>query len=489
VSASLPPLAEALAPAVAEHWGLVRTLGRNIGHIMEELTDMGFALDALDKMVSSKSKEIRAAACWALAEVGAERPENVTGLAYRLAKDDAWEVRDQIAAAYDERIGPAQPRPLLEIMRRWSNDGDERVRRAPALALIRRARRDRTPVLAILETLRRDNSIYVRKGVVYCLQQAWGRAENPSYGPPTPDSPLFLLRVLREWAKDSSSNTRWVAAYTLAHTWVAPYLPDALSIIRLVARDSSEIAQKAAQAALLGLSKLGNPSLRRTLETWAADHYEQTVSQLARRVLAELPPPEVAAAPVSSGAPALPPHPAANGQRNSKRHRRARSTPPHPFTQNGATATLPAAASNITPTEADQATVDIDSAAAPEAAPPVATIAPSPSPHPRRVRAAHAVVGGAATAVETIPAAASSPPLPPTQENITPPETTPPAATEASAAPPTAKKRTRKPRAEVALADNSDTAPITEESVTPRRSRKSALSAPSSVPQKEEGNG
>ncbi len=322
VVASLPPLAEALAPAAAEHWGLVKTLGRNIGHTMEELTDMGFALDALDKLVASKSKEIRAAACWALAEIGAERPDNISGLAYRLAKDEAWEVRDQIAAAYDERIGPAQPRSLFELMRRWSNDSDERVRRTPALSLIRRARRDRVPVLAILEVLRRDSSIYVRKGVVYCLQQAWGRAENPNYGPLTPDSPAFLLRILRDWAKDPSPNTRWVVAYTLAHTWVAPYLPDALAIMRIVARDPNEWVQKAVTAALLGLRKLGSPLLRRTMEAWAAESYEPTVSQLARRVLAEMPAEAESAALSPTALPVAPP---ASRSRDGRAHAEGRA--------------------------------------------------------------------------------------------------------------------------------------------------------------------
>ncbi len=376
VATSLPPLAEALAPAAAEHWGLVKTLGRNIGHTMEELTDMGFALDALDKLVASKSKEIRAAACWALAEIGAERPDNISGLAYRLAKDEAWEVRDQIAAAYDERIGPAQPRSLFELMRRWSNDSDERVRRAPALSLIRRARRDRVPVLAILEVLRRDASIYVRKGVVYCLQQAWGRAENPNYGPLTPDSPAFLLRILRDWAKDANPNTRWVVAYTLAHTWVAPYLVEALSILRIVARDPNEMVQKAVTAALLGLRKLGSPLLRRTMEAWAAENYEPTVSQLARRVLADMPVEEEIAALSPIAPPATPP---ALRSRDGRAHAEGRAgndgrSPNHRQRLHPGRPTSPPAAQNgsmPTPTRAE--------ALAPlpvEAATPVASIAP-----------------------------------------------------------------------------------------------------------------
>lgn len=356
VAAALPPLAEAIAPEAAQHWGLVKTMGRNVGHTMQELTDMGFALDALEKMVAFKSKEIRAAACWALAEIGADRPDNVTGLAFRLAKDEAWEVRDQIAAAYDERIGPAQPRALIEIMRKWSNDADERVRRAPALALIRRARRDRQPVLQILEVLRRDQALYVRKGVVYCLQQAWGRAENPNYGPLTPDSPAFLLRVLREWAKDTPQS-RWVVAYTLAHTWVAPYLPDALAILRVVARDPSELSQRAAHAALNGLHKLGHPLLRRTVEVWAADRHEPTVSNIARQMLAAWPT-ESAVPQVATLEPAAavnhPPLAAAEPTTTPRKRKRHGHTAP---AQNGTSPmlpgeTLPAPIAEATPAEA-----------------------------------------------------------------------------------------------------------------------------------------
>jgi 3-methyladenine DNA glycosylase AlkD len=449
VAASLPPLAEALAPAAAEHWGLVKTLGRNIGHTMEELTDMGFALDALDKMVASKSKEIRAAACWALAEIGAERPDNVSGLAYRLAKDEAWEVRDQIAAAYDERIGPAQPRSLFELMRRWSNDSDERVRRTPALSLIRRARRDRVPVLAILEVLRRDSSTYVRKGVVYCLQQAWGRAENPNYGPLTPDSPSFLLRILRDWARDASPNTRWVVAYTLAHTWVAPYLAEALAILRMVARDPNEQVQKAVVAALLGLRKLGNPLLRRTLEAWAAETFEPTVSQLARRVLAEIPTEEVVAPPLA--APANPPRPTpapTNNQRGAN-HRQRRHSQAHPPS---ATANQAGNGSALTPPTRAEAIV-------------VPIVESTPSAEARVAPPIEAVTSAQATA----PAEASAPrkrgrrpQAEATRTYVVAAPVVEAPAPEASASPPTPKKRTSKSKAEAApdvqAAANSDAA-------------------------------
>jgi len=287
--AKLPELGAALAAAVPELPGVIKTMGRNVGHFLDELPDLAFALVALARLAEAESKEVRMVAAWAMGEMGVEQPDNVTAIAYRLAKDDEAEVRDQVPAVYDEIIGPMQQRATIELMRRWANDSDEKVRRVVPLALVRRSRRDPQPVLVLLEESRHDSSLYVRRAVVNSLQQGWGKPDVLGVNAAT--GPTQLVRLLKDWARDSSPFTRWVVAYTLAHTWIERMpngLPEALAILRYIGRDGTELVQKALRAALTGLRKLDEQQITRAMYDWARDS-DPTLSGFARQWLTDFP--------------------------------------------------------------------------------------------------------------------------------------------------------------------------------------------------------
>ncbi len=287
--AKLPQLGAALAAAVPELPGVIKTMGRNVGHFLDELPDLAFALVARARLAEAESKEVRMVAAWAMGEMGVEQPDNVTAIAYRLAKDDEAEVRDQVPAVYDEIIGPMQQRATIELMRRWANDSDEKVRRVVPLALVRRSRRDPQPVLVLLEESRHDSSLYVRRAVVNSLQQGWGKPDVLGVNAAT--GPTQLVRLLKDWARDSSPFTRWVVAYTLAHTWIERMpngLPEALAILRYIGRDGTELVQKALRAALTGLRKLDEQQITRAMYDWTRDS-DPTLSGFARQWLTDFP--------------------------------------------------------------------------------------------------------------------------------------------------------------------------------------------------------
>ena len=104
------------------------------------------------------------------------------------------------------------PAKALPLLRRWSKDPSEHVRRLvsegtrprlPWASRLRVFEQDPAPTLALLERLRDDESLYVRRSVANHLNDI-GK-----------DHPDLLAEVARRWMVDATSERAWIVRHAL----------------------------------------------------------------------------------------------------------------------------------------------------------------------------------------------------------------------------------------------------------------------------------
>lgn len=222
--------------------------GRALGERLAR-DEVGAVEQRLQALAASAALDARCLACWALANVGRVRPELVSGLGRRLAADGHWTVREAIANALDDALGPAQPDFLFRLMTEWVVDPDPNVRRAPTNALMRYGRARPDPVLALMGQLRADTSRYVRENVAFCLG-VLGLPRHPRLGYPDDANPARLLAYLKEWAGEANPDTRLLVADTLGRAWARSAAVEARALLERLAADPDAGAARKARAAL-----------------------------------------------------------------------------------------------------------------------------------------------------------------------------------------------------------------------------------------------
>lgn len=208
----------------------------------------------LQSLAEHPALDARCLACWALAEVGCVRPELVAGLGRRLAADEHWTVREAIANAFDDALGPAQPHFLFQLMSEWVVDPDPNVRRVPTNALMRYGRAHPDQVIALMAQLRADESRYVRDNVAFCLG-VLGLPRHPRLGYPDDTNPQRLLAHLREWASEPNRETRWIVADTLSRAWAKSAQDEARALLEGLAADADAGVARKARSALKKLAE------------------------------------------------------------------------------------------------------------------------------------------------------------------------------------------------------------------------------------------
>jgi 3-methyladenine DNA glycosylase AlkC len=126
----------------------------------------------------------------------------------------------------------------LGVMRQWSKDKDEHVRRLasegsrprlPWSFQLTALTNDPTPVLPILENLKTDASLYVRKSVANHLNDI------------TKTHPDDVLALLRTWPLENR-HTAWIARHAL-RTLIKSGHPEALDLIGATGRAAVTIPQ------------------------------------------------------------------------------------------------------------------------------------------------------------------------------------------------------------------------------------------------------
>jgi len=163
-------------------------------------------------------------------------------MAYRLARDDDWGVRET-AAALLGRLLVESWEDTLPLAREWVSGPDSRLRRAVVVAAKYAARTRRQewaePLLGLIEPALRDHEEYVRKNLgPFALGDQFVR----SY----PDATLARLRT---WMKDEDENVRWNVAMTFSAASGARLALRAPDILEFLATDERPFVRGAVRAA------------------------------------------------------------------------------------------------------------------------------------------------------------------------------------------------------------------------------------------------
>ena len=240
----------------------------------------------IERMATSAVPAVRCCAAMALGEFGSVYPEQVVPLAYRLAKDSAWEVREFVANAFDERMTETQGEFVYRLMQQWVQDPDENVRRVPTNALMRYGRRFPDHVLALMASLRHDSSMYVRKNVCFCLG-VLGLERHPALGYPSAENPERVLNLMHDWIQDDDEGTRWIVAETLGRSWSKSHSQEALRLLHILAADPRKRVRSVVLASLRTLIKR-ELEAKNQIQTWFQDD-NSLVQELARKVLTPRP--------------------------------------------------------------------------------------------------------------------------------------------------------------------------------------------------------
>jgi HEAT repeat protein len=137
------------------------------------------------RLVSSPAREVRALAAIVLFRLARFQPGLWVDPARLLLTDEDWEVRDLAAHVFDLQDGIEGAinfhlEFVWDVVRRWSEDSDERVRRAATQALLNFAVAHpefRPRWLQMLAPLLDDPQEYVRHSLVIALRTL-GRADS-----------------------------------------------------------------------------------------------------------------------------------------------------------------------------------------------------------------------------------------------------------------------------------------------------------------------
>jgi 3-methyladenine DNA glycosylase AlkC len=124
-----------------------------------------------------------------------------------------YELTQRFTAEYSIRVFLERyPKPTLDRLREWAHDPNVHVRRLvsegtrprlPWAPRLRAFQKDPKPVLELLELLRDDPELFVRRSVANNLNDI-GK-----------DNPAALIDTCRRWAKDATTQRRWLIRYAL----------------------------------------------------------------------------------------------------------------------------------------------------------------------------------------------------------------------------------------------------------------------------------
>ncbi len=246
---------------------VIKPIGLGVGQKLAAANDK-VRLRWLKRLATDEKAAARSMACVVLGEIGKVAPASIIEIAYELAKDDRWEVRECIANAFDDQIGVAQPEFVYDLMSQWVTDSSPNVRRVPTNALMRYGIKSPRKVIALMNKLRHDESEYVRKNVKFCLQQI-AKVKHPILGAGNPDNPNLMLSTLRGWARDKEKYNRWIIASTLGNVWAKNYLTEAMALLKFLASDDDKSVRSAVTSSMRDLAKYEAEAIKAEAAQWA----------------------------------------------------------------------------------------------------------------------------------------------------------------------------------------------------------------------------
>ncbi|MBZ0201663.1 MAG: HEAT repeat domain-containing protein [Ignavibacteria bacterium] len=166
---------------------------------------------------------------------------------YKITDDNNWEVREFAAGALGN-LTSAHP-DFYNILKRWSKDKRENIRRGVVLAAAAlRNRKDSSSTVkafALLEPLLYDSSAYVKKNLgPFILGSYFGNA-----------FPNELFKFLDRIIKIDNAHVRWNAAMVFNNSFGNRYPNEALKYLKLLSKDTRSVVQRAVKSTLNHLRK------------------------------------------------------------------------------------------------------------------------------------------------------------------------------------------------------------------------------------------
>lgn len=199
-------------------------------------------LDWAQRLMAHPRRVDKDFAALLLLPLAASHPKEVARAAYRLARDDDWEVREY-GATLAGRLLTAAFDAFVPTARDWVRGRDSRARRAVVVGA-KHAARERRPeraeaLLDLIEPALRDHDEYVRKNLgPFAIGDQFLR----SY-------PEATRARLARWAQDADENVRWNAAMAFAAATAVRHADLGLPLLDALSRDPSGFVRRGATAA------------------------------------------------------------------------------------------------------------------------------------------------------------------------------------------------------------------------------------------------
>jgi HEAT repeat protein len=199
-------------------------------------------LDWAERLMAHPRRVDKELAAVIAAPLVRSHPRELTRMAYRLARDGDWGVRET-AAALLGRLLTEDWAETLPHAREWVGGPDSRLRRAVVVAAKYAARARKKewaePLLDLIEPALRDGDEYVRKSLgPFALGDQFVR----SY----PEATLAKLRI---WMQNENENVRWNVAMTFSAASGARIAQRAPDILEFLATDERPFVRGAVRAA------------------------------------------------------------------------------------------------------------------------------------------------------------------------------------------------------------------------------------------------
>ncbi len=224
-----------------------------IAEIVKRITDLQLVnperefFNSGKKILSIKSDNAKEVGIHILWRGYSYDKKNTLQWLYKITDDDNWEVREYAAGALSN-LTSAHP-DFYNVLKRWSEDKRENIRRGVVLAAAA-LRNRKNPAstkraFALLKPLLYDSSAYVKKNLgPFILGSYFGNA-----------FPNEVFRFLDKIVKNNNEHVRWNAAMVFNNSFGNRYPKEALKYLKLLSNDKRPVVQRAVRSTLNHLRK------------------------------------------------------------------------------------------------------------------------------------------------------------------------------------------------------------------------------------------
>ncbi len=230
------------------------------------------------RLAMSEQGEMRHVACGLIGEGYLDDPEKSVELLRKLVDDPDWKVRESAGDACGKALRDDFS-GMTEVLRDWTGDGSENVRRAVIIAVMKAAQTETPgwgePLLKIVEPLLSDRAKVVRRNLgPFALGSAMLRCY-----------PVATFEYLVKWSTAVDEQTLWNVAMAFSASGAPPLVKRALIVLRKLSLDERRYVWRAVSAAMWKLGRKKPEVVRPELARWLEDERRTHVAREALRYL------------------------------------------------------------------------------------------------------------------------------------------------------------------------------------------------------------